>query len=517
MTRQTNEHAQSTGAAFEEPAVFPPSGEPTVYEMSMTGRGGFTLPESDVSEAELPTECLRADNGLPELSEADVVRHYLRLSQRNFGVDSGFYPLGSCTMKYNPKICEEIARLPGFARTHPLEPVQCVQGNLALMHDLQNMLAEISGFPAISLQPAAGAHGELTALLMIRTYHADRGEGQRDQVLIPDSAHGTNPASATMAGLVAVEVPSDDRGNIDLAALKAACTDRVAGVMITNPNTLGLYEEHLAEVVRLVHDCGGIVYGDGANMNALAGILHPADVGIDLMHFNLHKTFATPHGGGGPGSGPIGARAVLADYLPGPVIAEEPAAEGDMAYRYIFKTPARSIGRVSSFFGNFGMLVRAYVYIRLLGASGLRESAMHAVLNANYLRARLKDVFPVPFDRINMHEFVCQGHIEGSPVRALDISKRLMDYGFHPPTNYFPLIVREALMIEPTESESKPMLDAFIGAMRQIAIEARDNPELIRSAPHRTPIGRLDEVKAARELILNDAAAPAIGALPTAL
>jgi glycine dehydrogenase subunit 2 len=306
-------------------------------------------------------------------------------------------------------------------------------------------------------------------------------------------------------------VPSDARGNIDLAALKAACTNRVAALMVTNPNTLGLFDEHLAEVVRLVHECGGVVYGDGANMNALAGIVRPAELGIDLMHFNLHKTFATPHGGGGPGSGPVGASAALADYLPGPIVAEEPSAEEKKCCRYILKTPARSIGRVSSFFGNFGMLVRAYAYIRLLGASGLRDSAMHAVLNANYLRARLRDLYPVPFDRITMHEFVCQGHIEGSPVRALDISKRLMDYGFHPPTNYFPLIVREALMIEPTETESKPMLDAFIEAMRKIAIEARDNPELVRSAPHHMPVGRLDEVKAARELVLNDPAAPAVG------
>jgi glycine dehydrogenase subunit 2 len=315
-----------------------------------------------------------------------------------------------------------------------------------------------------------------------------------------------------MAGMVAVEVPSDARGNIDLAALKVACTNRVAGLMITNPNTLGLLDEHLAEVAHLVHQCGGIVYGDGANMNALAGIMRPAEVGIDLMHFNLHKTFATPHGGGGPGSGPVGASSALADYLPGPIVAEEPSDQEHEPRRYILRTPTRSIGRVSSFFGNFGMLVRAHAYIRLLGASGLRDSAMHAVLNANYLRARLKDLFPVPFDRINMHEFVCQGRIEGSPVRALDISKRLMDYGFHPPTNYFPLIVREALMIEPTETESKPMLDAFIEAMRKIATEARDDPELVCSAPHHMPVGRLDEVKAARELVLNDPAAPPISA-----
>jgi len=515
MTQQASERMEKSVTTAKEP-VDPSGGEPTVYEISVTGRGGFVPPALDVPEATLPNEFLRADNGLPELSESDVVRHYLHLSQRNFGVDSGFYPLGSCTMKYNPKICEEVARLPGFARTHPLEPPALVQGNLALMSELQTWLAEIGGFAGVSLQPAAGAHGELTALLMIRAYHADRSESKRDEILIPDSAHGTNPASTTMAGFVAVEVPSDARGNIDLAALKAACTNRVASLMITNPNTLGLFDEHFAEVVRLVHECGGVVYGDGANMNALTGIVRPGEVGIDLMHFNLHKTFATPHGGGGPGSGPVGASAALVDYLPGPIIAEEPCAGDEKSRRYCLKTPSRSIGRVSSFFGNFGMMVRAYVYIRLLGGSGLRDSAMHAVLNANYLRARLRDLFPVPYDRVNMHEFVCQGHIEGSPVRALDISKRLMDYGFHPPTNYFPLIVREALMIEPTETESKPTLDAFIEAMRKIAIEARDNPELVRSAPHHMPVGRLDEVKAARELVLNDPAAPALGTPPEA-
>ena len=487
-------------------------GEPTLYELSVGGRSGVSLPALDVPEAPLPAGMPRIDNGLPELSELDVVRHYLHLSQRNFGVDNGFYPLGSCTMKYNPKICEEVARLPGFARTHPLEPPQAAQGNFALMRRLQEWLAEIGGFRGVSLQPAAGAQGELTALLMIRAYHADRGEHNRDQILIPDSAHGTNPASTTMAGFEAVEVPSDARGNIDLAAIKAACNERVAGLMITNPNTLGLFDENLVEIIRLVHDCGGVVYGDGANMNALAGVIRPADVGVDLMHFNLHKTFATPHGGGGPGSAPVGACAALVDYLPGPIVVEQSSGDEQGSSRYVLETPPRSIGRVSSFFGNFGMLVRAYVYIRLLGAEGLRNSAMHAVLNANYLRVRLRDLFPVPYDRLSMHEFVCQGLVEGSPLRAVDISKRLMDYGFHPPTNYFPLIVREALMVEPTETETKPTLDAFIDAMRRIAMEARDDPALLRSAPLHMPVGRLDEVKAARELILTDPAAPPMGA-----
>ncbi len=476
---------------------------PTLYETSVAGRSGVRLPELDVPKAPLPDGCLREDNGMPELSELDVVRHYLRLAQRNFGVDSGFYPLGSCTMKYNPKICEEVARLPGFAETHPLSPPEHVQGNLALMHRMQTWLTEIGGFAGVSLQPAAGAHGELTALLMIRAYHADRGEHRRNQVLIPDSAHGTNPASTTMAGFIAVEVPSDARGNIDIAALRAACTDRLAGVMITNPNTLGLFEEHIEEVIRLVHGCGGLVYGDGANMNALAGILRPGDLGIDLMHYNLHKTFATPHGGGGPGSGPVAAARHLVDYLPGPIVATR-AKAGETDPHLVLETPQRSIGRVASSFGNFGMFVRAYAYLRLLGTQGLKDSAMHAVLNANYLRVGLRDCFRVPYDRPCLHEFVCEGQIEGSPVRALDIAKRLIDYGFHPPTNYFPLTVHEALMIEPTETEAKPVLDSFIRAMHDIAEEARHSPDLVRSAPHVTPTGRLDEVKAARELVLQE-------------
>lgn len=479
---------------------------PTLYEISVEGRAGFELPALDVPEVPLPERLARTDNGLPELSELDVVRHYLRLSQRNFGVDNGFYPLGSCTMKYNPKVCEEMARLAGFSESHPLLPSEYVQGNLALMHRVQAWLAEIGGFAGVSLQPAAGAHGELTALLMMRAYHADRGEHQRDQILIPDSAHGTNPASTTMAGFIAVEVPSDARGNIDIAALRAACTGRVAGLMITNPNTLGLFEEHIEEVIGLMHGCGGLVYGDGANMNALTGILRPGDLGIDLMHYNLHKTFATPHGGGGPGSGPVGASGHLVDYLPGPVVSAWLPKGGELGPSFVLETPSRSIGRVASHLGNFGMLVRAYAYLRLLGADGLRDSAMHAVLNANYLRVALRNCFNVPYDRVCMHEFVCEGHVEGSPARALDISKRLIDYDFHPPTNYFPLTVHEALMIEPTETESKPTLDAFVRAMYAIAQEARSSPELLRSAPHVTPTGRLDEVKAARQLVLRDRA-----------
>ncbi len=474
---------------------------PTVYELSVPGRHGVDLPAPDVTLADLPAGELRVDCGLPELSQIDVVRHYLALSQRNFGVDSGFYPLGSCTMKFNPKINEEIARLPGFAEAHPLADPDAVQGNLALMFELQEWLAEIGGFAAVSLQPSAGAHGEFTGLLMMRAYHHERGDIRRTRILIPDSAHGTNPASTTMAGFSAVELPSDQHGNIDLEALRVACDDTVAGIMITNPNTLGLFEKDIVEIVRLVHGCGGLVYGDGANFNALAGIARPGDVGFDVMHYNLHKTFSTPHGGGGPGSGPVGVSARLADFLPGPRVEAVPE-RGRTRYRP--GVPAKSIGRVSTFFGNFGMFVRAYAYIRQHGAAGLRGNSEHAVLNANYLRVRLRETFTVPFDRVNMHEFVCQGAFPGTPVRALDVSKRLLDHGFHPPTNYFPLIVPEALMIEPTETEAKPTLDAFVEAMQAIAAEARRDPAQVTGAPHGTPVRRLDEVKAARELVLCD-------------
>jgi glycine dehydrogenase subunit 2 len=480
---------------------------PTVYELSVSGRAGIDLPASDVPLADLPADDVRADCGLPELSQLDVVRHYLALSQRNFGVDSGFYPLGSCTMKFNPKVCEAIASIPGFSETHPLQALETVPGNLALMFELQQWLAEIGGFAGVSLQPCAGAHGEFSGLLMMRAYHRDRGDVGRTRILIPDSAHGTNPASTTMAGFTAVEVPSNGRGNIDLKAVRAACNDTLAGIMMTNPNTLGLFEEHIGEVVRLVHDCGGLVYGDGANMNAVVGIARPGDLGCDVMHFNLHKTFATPHGGGGPGSGPVGVSARLKDFLPGPVVEVAQDPDGP---RYRLAMPVKSIGRVSPFLGNFGMFVRAYAYIRQHGAAGLRANSEHAVLNANYLRVKLHDTFTVPFERVNMHEFVCRGAIDGTPVRALDVSKRLLDYGFHPPTNYFPLIVPEALMIEPTETETKPTLDAFVEAMKAIAKEAHTDPTQVKAAPHRTPVRRLDEVKAARELVLSDRTAPSL-------
>ena len=477
--------------------------QPTLYELSAAGRRGIALPDCDVDEFALPTHLTRSEIGLPELSEQQIARHYLRLSQCNFGVDSGLYPLGSCTMKYNPKASEVWSRLAGLSQIHPLQDPESVQGALELMWDLQEQLQEISGFARVTLQPAAGAQGELTALLMIRAYNHWRGESQRDAILVPDSAHGTNPASVTMAGYNAIEVPSDARGNVELAAVEAACNDRLAGIMITNPNTLGLFEEHIVQLVGLVHECGGLVYGDGANLNALTGITRPGDLAIDLMHFNLHKTFATPHGGGGPGSGPVGASAALAPFLPGPIVERSPCVTG-APYTYSCATPEHAIGRMVTFHGNFGMFVRAWAYLRRLGRDGLRQAAMHAVLNANYVKSALLDHYEMPFDRMCMHEFVCEGTPKPTAVRATDVSKRLMDYGFHPPTNYFPLIVKEALMIEPTETEDKATLDSFVSAMRRIAEEAREDPNVLLQAPHHTPVCRLDEVKATRDLIVTD-------------
>ena len=477
--------------------------EPLIYELSSPGRQGVTLPAPDVPTAALPKDLTRTDLPLPEIAEIDVVRHFVRLSQLNHAVDTGFYPLGSCTMKYNPKINEDLARLPGFAFTHPLQDRETVQGNLALMYMLQEWLKEIGGFSGVSLQPAAGAHGELTGILIIRAYHQSRGDSKRTKILIPNSAHGTNPATTSMSGLQVVELPSDERGNVDLAALRQACDDTVAGLMLTNPNTLGLFEEHVREVVDQIHSCGGLVYGDGANMNALLGIVRPGDLGIDVLHYNLHKTFSTPHGGGGPGSGPVGVRQDLVDLLPGPVVEIVEEEDDEQAPLYGLVMPKQSIGRVKAFHGHFGMHVRAFAYMRMQGKAGMRAISDHAVLNANYIRARLRDVYHVPYDRVCMHEFVAEGCWDDAPgVRALDVAKRLMDFGFHPPTNYFPLIVHEALMIEPTETETKATLDAFIEVMRRIAEEARTDPELLQTAPHNTPFGRLDEVRAAKELVL---------------
>ncbi len=433
----------------------------------------------------------------------DVVRHYMHLSKFNYSVDGGFYPLGSCTMKYNPKIDEDTCRLPGFVFTHPLQPIETVQGNLALMYELQEWLKEISGFNAVTLQPAAGAHGEFTGVLIMNAYHKSRGDARRKKMLIPDSAHGTNPASAGMLGLQIVTIPSDERGNVDLKALEAACDDTVLGMMLTNPNTLGLFDEHIEQVIKLVHGCGGLMYGDGANLNALLGIVRPAEIGFDLMHFNLHKTFSVPHGGGGPGCGPVGVAAHLADFLPTPLVGILEEATDDTPPLFGFVTPARSIGRMKAFHGHFGGgMVRAFTYIAMHGPDGLKDISQYAVLNANYLLARLRGTYHVPFDRICMHEFVAEGRFAGSDVRALDVAKRLMDYNFHPPTNYFPLIVHEALMIEPTETENKDTLDAFADALIKIAEEAKSQPELLHNAPSTTQFGRMDEVKAARDLVL---------------
>jgi glycine dehydrogenase subunit 2 len=477
--------------------------EPTIYDLSSPGRIGVVFPAPDVPKAKLPAELAREELPLPELSEFDVVRHFARISKLNYSLDYGFYPLGSCTMKYNPKINEDVARLPGFAFSHPLQPIETVQGNLALMYELQEMLKEISGFAGITLQPAAGAHGEFVGVAIIRAYHLDRGDSKRTKIIIPDSAHGTNPASSAMSGFDIVHVATDSRGNVDLEGLRAICDDTIAGLMLTNPNTLGLFEEDVLEVINIVHKAGGLVYGDGANLNALLGIVRPGDLGIDIMHFNLHKTFSTPHGGGGPGSGPVGVAAHLVDFLPAPTIGITEEATEDVPPEYGYITPKKSIGRVKAFNGHFGMHVRAFTYITMYGKDGIRKIAEHAVLNANYLLARLRKTYHVPYDRICMHEFVMEGKWSDVPdIHALDIAKRLMDYDFHPPTNYFPLIVHEALMIEPTETESKQTLDLFADVMIKIAEEAHQQPELLTGAPHGTPVSRLDEVKAAKDLVL---------------
>ncbi|MBN1487758.1 MAG: aminomethyl-transferring glycine dehydrogenase subunit GcvPB [Anaerolineae bacterium] len=477
--------------------------EPLIYELSSQGREGVKPPKLDVPVSELPGDLVRDELPLPEVSEIDVVRHFLHLSQLNYAIDKGMYPLGSCTMKYNPKVNEVAARIPGFTGIHPLQDAETVQGALFVMYELQNYLKEISGFAGVTLQPAAGAHGELVGVLIMRKYHLDRGDTKRDTILVPDSAHGTNPASTSMSGLRVVQIPSDERGNVDLDALQSQLCDRVVGLMLTNPNTLGLFEEQVVEVIEQVHSCGGLVYGDGANMNALMGIMRPGDVGIDVMHFNLHKTFSTPHGGGGPGSGPVGVAEHLVDYLPSPiVIIDEAESLEDIPFFNLYEPP-KSIGPVKAFWGHFGIMLRAYTYMRMLGAEGMQAAAEHAVLNANYLLSQIKDVYPLPYDRICKHEFVVKGHLDEAPdIHALDIAKRLIDYGVHPPTNYFPLIVPEALMIEPTETESKQSLDNYASILRKIAEEAKQNPELLHTAPHNAPVRRLDEVQAARNPIL---------------
>lgn len=473
--------------------------EPLIFEISKPGRKAYSLPELDVPvksvDSLLPEQHLREKPAeLPEVSEVDVVRHFTRLSQLNFGVDIGFYPLGSCTMKYNPKINEEAASLPGFNDIHPYVPEDLAQGCLELMYDLQNYLAEIAGMEHVSLQPAAGAHGELTGILIIRAYHRSRNDHKRTKILVPDSAHGTNPASAALGGFTVVEIPSDERGGVSIEHLDKAMDDTVAGLMLTNPNTLGLFDENIEKIEEIVHSRGGLLYYDGANANAILGISRPGDMGFDVLHFNLHKTFSTPHGGGGPGSGPVAVKEFLEPFLPVPTVTFD-----GQKYNLYYDRP-QSIGRMKSFYGNFLVMVKAYAYIRALGPDGLRRASEDAVLNANYIMRKILEYYDLPYDRHCKHEFVVSPSRikKETGVRTLDISKRLLDYGFHPPTNYFPLIVDEALMIEPTETESKETLDAFCEALIAIAKEAYENSEVVKSAPHTTVVGRLDEAAAAR-------------------
>jgi glycine dehydrogenase subunit 2 len=470
-----------------------------IYEKSQSGRRGIGVPKPDLPVPEVPAELARATPPrLPELAEPEVLRHFTELSTRNFGIDTGFYPLGSCTMKYNPRINERLVGLPGFANLHPLVEDDAAQGALELEWHLQQILREVTGLDAVSLQPAAGSQGELTGLMLFRAYFADRGEdAARRKIVIPDTAHGTNPASVTMAGYELTPVKTDARGNIDVDDLRGKVDEHTAGLMLTNPSTLGLFDENIEEIRDIFHGAGALMYYDGANLNAVCGISRPGDMGFDVVHINLHKTFSQPHGGGGPGGGPIAVRELLAPYLPAPVVARDGST-----FRLDYDRP-KSIGRVRGFSGPFGVFVRSYAFIRSYGP-GLREMSEVAVLNANYVLAGLKDAYDLPFDRLCMHEFVLSARtlkrVHG--VSALDVAKRLMDYNFHPPTIYFPLIVPEALMVEPTESEAKETLDAFIDAMLAIAREAAQDPQLLYDAPHDRPVRRLDEVRAAKKPVV---------------
>jgi glycine cleavage system P protein (glycine dehydrogenase) subunit 2 len=470
-----------------------------IFEKSQPGRRGGELPTQDLSRPDVPEELRRAEPPrLPEIAEPEIVRHFTELSTRNFGIDTGFYPLGSCTMKYNPRVNERLVILPGFRDLHPYQEEEASQGALELMWRLQDALIEISGLHACSLQPAAGSQGELTGLMLMRAYFADRGEAdQRDTIITADTAHGTNPASVTMAGYKLAKVETDARGNVDVAHLREMVNERTAGLMLTNPSTLGLFDEHIEEIAAIFHDAGALLYYDGANLNAVCGISRPGDMGFDIVHINLHKTFSQPHGGGGPGGGPIVVRDKLEPFLPAPAVVKA----GD-AFRLDYDRP-KSIGKVRGFTGPFSVFVRSYAYIRSYGPR-LREMSEVAVLNANYLLARLRGAYDLPYDRLCMHEFVLSARSlkKEHGISALDVAKRLMDYGFHPPTIYFPLVVPEALMIEPTETEAKETLDDFADAMLAIADEAARDPETIRSAPHGRPVKRLDEVRAAKRAIV---------------
>jgi glycine dehydrogenase subunit 2 len=487
--------------------------ELTIFERSKPGRRAFTAPPLDVPEQpldELLAPRLRREHPprLPEVAEPEIVRHYNRLSKRNFDLDTGFYPLGSCTMKHNPKLHERVAALPGHAKLHPLQDPRRAQGALELMWNLQVALAEIAGLPYVSLQPSAGSHGELAGVLLTRAFHEDRGE-HRTKVLTPDTAHGTNPATVTMAGYEVVKVATDARGNVDLDDLRAKADEDVASLMLTNPSTLGLFEPQIEEIAQVVHDIGATLYYDGANLNAIMGICRPGDMGFDIVHFNLHKSFTQPHGGGGPGAGPIAVSARIEPFLPRPqVVRRENPTPSSPTYDLDFDRP-RSIGRLRGFQGNYGVFVRSYAYIRSLGAGGLRDVSETAVLNANYLLARLREegvleYLPAAYERVCMHEFV----LSGAPmkrelqIRTLDLAKRLLDHGVHPPTVYFPLLVEEALLIEPTETETKETLDRFAGILAELLREARRDPEVARNAPYTTPVRRLDEAAAARRLVV---------------
>ncbi len=473
--------------------------ERTIFSMSCPGRTGVSLPRRDVPSTPVPGELERTGGiGLPQVTEGQAMRHFVRLSTLNYNIEKGIYPLGSCTMKYNPRLHESLARMPGLSMVHPLSPDNTVQGTLELIHSLGVCLCEITGFSGVTMQPAAGAQGEFTGLMLIRSAHMAAGEPGRDKVLMPDSAHGTNPATSTMAGMKVVPVKSNDHGMVDVEDVMAKVGPDTAALMLTNPNTLGLFEADILRITEAVHGAGGLNYMDGANMNAMLGVARPGDMGFDVCHLNLHKTFSTPHGGGGPGSGPVCCSDRLVPFLPGPVVKRTDRG-------YAMECPGEgSFGRLMAFHGNVGVLYRAYAYIRSLGASGLREVTEGAVINANYLKARLRGTYPVPFDNGPcMHEFVAGGpEMAGLGLKTLDIAKRLLDYGFHAPTVYFPLIVKEALMMEPTETETMEGIDEFADALLAIAREAAEKPHLLTDAPVNTPVLRLDEVKAARDLVV---------------
>lgn len=472
-----------------------------IFELSKEGRQGYSLPTNvhkNYSLNDIPSYARRQSQlGLPEVSEFDVVRHYTNLSNKNFGLDTGFYPLGSCTMKYNPKINEEMSMLKGFSGIHPLQPVESVQGALELYYNLNVLLTELTGLSEFTLNPFAGAHGELTGLMVMRQYHRMRGDDKRVKVIVPDSAHGTNPASAAICGLQVVQVKSTPEGTIDVEDLKPLLDDTIAGIMMTNPNTLGIFEKDILKIEKLVHACGGLLYYDGANLNPMLGKCRPGDMGFDIMHINLHKTFSTPHGGGGPGSGPVGVRKGLESYLPNPHVHKN--SEG----KFYVDFDKDSLGSISGFFGNFAVMVRAYTYILTLGKENFKNVGPMATLNANYIKESLKDCYELPIGGVCKHEFVYDGLKDKSTgVTTLDVAKRLLDYGYHAPTIYFPLLFHQAIMIEPTETENKDTIDEFISIMRRIAKEAITDPEMVKSAPHTTPVRRLDETTAARKPIL---------------